>query len=83
MGECADMMLDGTCCQCCGEFLGTDNGYPTYCSDCAPKPEVTTTTKDGYPIDRPNKINCPECNKLVKKAGLNDHIKAVHTEQTP
>ena len=81
MGEAAEMMLDGTCCQCCGEFLGTDNGYPTYCSDCEPKSVITTKTKDGVPIDRPSKVNCPSCNKLVKKAGLKDHNRDVHGEE--
>lgn len=31
MGEMAEMMLDGTMCQYCGEYLGSDNGYPTSC----------------------------------------------------
>jgi len=37
MGEIADMMLDGTMCAGCGEWLndGEDgNGYPEYCSGC-------------------------------------------------
>lgn len=37
MGEYAEMMLDGTCCQCCGEFLGGDEGYPVFCAGCAPE----------------------------------------------
>jgi hypothetical protein len=40
MGEYADMMLDGTLCACCGDFIGEDAGYPIYCSEaCEP---------DGY-----------------------------------
>jgi hypothetical protein len=37
MGEIAEMMLDGTLCQCCGVYLDMDdpNGYPTHCEDCA------------------------------------------------
>ena len=36
MGEIADMMLDGTLCECCGEHIGRDAGYPQYCSpECA------------------------------------------------
>jgi hypothetical protein len=31
MGEYAEMMLDGTMCCNCGEYLGSDNGYPTSC----------------------------------------------------
>ena len=33
MGEIADMMLDGTLCECCGEYIGEDSGYPGYCSE--------------------------------------------------
>lgn len=39
MGEIADMMLDGTMCQGCGEWLndGEDGpGYPGYCAGCKP-----------------------------------------------
>lgn len=31
MGEIAEMMLDGTLCVNCGEYLGSDNGFPTSC----------------------------------------------------
>ena len=35
MGEIADMMLDGTLCEGCGEYLDEDEpeGIPRYCSD--------------------------------------------------
>lgn len=32
MGEYAEMMLDGTCCEGCGEFIGEATGFPGYCS---------------------------------------------------
>lgn len=38
MGEIADMMLDGTLCEGCGEYLDDEDGdgVPRYCSaDCA------------------------------------------------
>jgi len=37
MGEIAEMMLDGTLCQCCGEYLGDSSvgGIPEYCASCA------------------------------------------------
>ena len=35
MGEIADMMLDGTLCSSCGEFLDSDGGYPMQCPACA------------------------------------------------
>lgn len=34
MGEIADMMLDGTMCQVCGEFMGDAVGYPVTCGGC-------------------------------------------------
>lgn len=33
MGEYAEMM--GTCCQTCGEYLGSDNSFPTSCASCS------------------------------------------------
>ena len=36
MGEIAEMMLDGTMCAGCGEFLGGgDLGIPEYCGGCS------------------------------------------------
>lgn len=36
MGEIADMMIDGTLCEGCGEYIGEGDGFPQYCSsDCA------------------------------------------------
>jgi len=37
MGEVADMMLDGTLCECCGTYLGKPVGYPRYCENCKPQ----------------------------------------------
>lgn len=31
MGEYAEMMLDGTCCAMCGEYMGDGGGFPIYC----------------------------------------------------
>ena len=83
MGEIADMMLEGQMCQGCGEILGQGDGYPVFCKSCQRGMDIDAhgdkqTTKDGQPINRPSKINCPECNKLVKKAGLAMHRKDVH-----
>lgn len=32
MGEIAEMHLDGTLCEACGDFIGEPCGYPRYCS---------------------------------------------------
>lgn len=34
MGEYAEMALDGTMCEGCGEYLGNGPGFPRYCSAC-------------------------------------------------
>ncbi len=44
MGEIAEMMLDGTMCECCGEFLMSDDTprHPMYCSvQCAKDRGIT------------------------------------------
>lgn len=74
MGEYAEMMLDGTCCACCGEFLGTDAGYPIYCPGCEPD---FIDAPEPLPKGKP-KVACPECGKRVKEVGLNDHMRDVH-----
>ena len=80
MGEYAEMMLDGTCCAGCGEYMGGESaGFPVYCSsDCEPDNyhNSVAMTQDGQP--RPSKTNCPQCGKLVKKVGLDMHIRDVH-----
>jgi hypothetical protein len=36
MGDIADMFLDGTCCQYCGEILDCEgSGYPVSCAGCS------------------------------------------------
>lgn len=50
MGDVADAMLDGTLCQCCGEFLGDGDGYPTFCSEC--EPEEVIEVKSGKEASR-------------------------------
>ena len=34
MGEMAEGMMDGTFCECCGQFIDVACGYPRKCSDC-------------------------------------------------
>lgn len=35
MGEIAEMMLDGTLCEGCGEFIGEPCEFPRLCAGCA------------------------------------------------
>jgi hypothetical protein len=87
MGEIADMILEGLLDEETGEYIGDINeakygtkspGFPISYEREHRESECNVTTKDGVPIYRPNKTNCPHCNKLVKKAGLDAHIKAKH-----
>ncbi len=34
MGEIADMILDGTLCEVCGQYIGEPCDYPRTCADC-------------------------------------------------
>jgi hypothetical protein len=77
MGEYAEMMLDGTCCECCGEYIGQGDGFPAYCSpQCARDRGAPWLTAPERPI---TKTKCPECGKRVKVAGLRDHLRDVHS----
>lgn len=69
MGEIADMMLDGTLCEGCGVYLGSGNGYATYCKGCSPKANAAPVSV---------KIMCHICKKKVKEVGLSQHLKDVH-----
>lgn len=87
MGEIAEAMLDGTLCAGCGEFLGSDAGYPVMCAYCrrAERSEPRIPSFSRYkvkpsPRAEAGKIACPVCQKRVKAAGLGDHVRDVHPE---
>lgn len=85
MGEIADMMLDGTLCECCGVYLGSDNDYPTKCADCASdnnEVQVVIPKKKKKKNRNWRRIPCPACSKHVKKKGLSMHMKDVHGIET-
>ena len=67
MGDMADMMLDGTMCSHCGVYIGTDNGFPTPCPECA-----------GDDLEEPNKIKCHYCDRKIHPSGIEQHLKAKH-----
>lgn len=75
MGDIADMMLDGTLCQVCGEYIGQEDfDFPQSCSSCEENEEIDHDFTDevvcpwcGYEHsdsfefqDTGNK-KCPEC----------------------
>lgn len=49
MGDIADMMLEGSLCQYCGEYLGNGEGYATLCGSCSsnlPASSSSLSTKE-------------------------------------
>ena len=84
MGEMAEMMLDGTLCECCGSYIDDHGGegIPRYCSEQCAKDRGA----EGYQVGgasyinraNPKKTNCPRCMKRVKIVGLADHIRDAH-----
>ena len=90
MGEVADMMLDGTLCQTCGEYLGNPTGHPRSCRNCGGDNGTgsfdfrsTTKTKPKGPKGNPpraDRVKCRLCNKMNKKGqGEEDHMRMVHS----
>ena len=68
MGEIAEMMLDGTMCAGCGEWLngGEDgDGYPGYCASCAPSFD-----------DRPRKAKPQDDVQRIARNAANAAIRA-------
>ena len=34
MGDMTEMIMNGDCCQVCGDYLGDGDGYPMTCTYC-------------------------------------------------
>ena len=79
MSEFAEMMLDGTLCEGCGEYLGEAGGYAARCASCSRSDGVNEKL---YPPLKHGKVACPTCGKRVKAAGLDMHNQDKHGEQS-
>jgi len=56
MGEYAEMMLDGTCCSSCGEYLDCDPaGYAQQCPSCSDYDEPSTSRVPKGPMRKATK----------------------------
>ncbi len=78
MGDIADMMLDGTLCEGCGEYIGDATGFPGYCSPkCAAGRGADYTPFERVKVKRVM-VSCPKCGKRVKEIGLPDHTRDKH-----
>lgn len=82
MGDIADMMLDGTLCEGCGEYLGDDGGFPMRCRSCASDlEEAERHMQERAPKQTAAvpKIACPVCNRILKITGIGEHWKVKHS----
>lgn len=81
MGDIADAMLDGTLCECCGEYIGSDAGYPQYCSDeCAADSGAEEEAPTNEEAD--TQRHCTTCGKRLKStAGVRQHMRDKHGEK--
>ena len=82
MGEVAEMMLDGTLCEGCGEFIGDGPGHPRYCS-----PECEGQRgEERLPSNEKSKsktIQCTDCKKwFASRAALDQHFRDRHVAKT-
>lgn len=79
MGDYADMMLDGTCCQICGEVLNYSGGggFPMTCTSC--QQDGKKSRRKPPKVHRVKSFVCDVCNrKFTTEQGLMDHDKKVH-----
>lgn len=78
-GEYAEMMLDGTCCAGCGEFLDSEPmGFPQYCASCRRGQDVWQTKKPKGKVHRRDSP-CPHCGRRFRGVtGLAMHQKERH-----
>lgn len=77
MGEYAEMMLDGTCCEGCGEYLGNGDGFPQYCSpECAGGRDALVRKKAP-----PRPYDCRHCGRIALTGqGVFSHVREKHPD---
>src|SRR5688500_10789686 len=88
MGEIAEMMLDGTLCECCGSYIDEEggDGFPRYCSPQCDRDrgaeDRTLTRKERAHLPKPRKartIGCPHCKRSFASGfTLNMHRQSMH-----
>lgn len=83
MGEIAEMMLDGTLCEGCGEYIGEGGwGIPRYCSPGCAADRGANWIDDNALTRRQSKrrIKCDLCGKRCKsEEGLAMHKRDKHS----
>lgn len=74
MGDIADMMLEGTLCAGCGEYLGADDlGCPQYCAACASDNEDDGMGGDFRIMRRANQVSRQQRLEAADPTGWKQH----------
>ena len=77
MGEIAEMMLDGTLCGSCGEYIGDGDGFSQFCPGCEPDWLIEAVT--GVKTEPTKTLKCDYCNRLfASDYARNQHTRAKH-----
>lgn len=77
MGDIADMMLDGTLCAGCGEYLGSEFCVLSYCSGCENPNLPKKPAKAGGLVKLP-RVKCAQCERWISPRGMQKHIHDKH-----
>lgn len=67
MGEIADMMIDGSMCEGCGEYLGEGDGYSRRCSACGGGRRRSSQEKDADVAIAAEQYT--DASRILKEAG--------------
>jgi len=84
MGEYAEMMLDGTCCCSCGEFLGDGDGFAAYCSSCEPEEIKPIKLAKVKSVKLKKTIPCAHkgcARKFINDEALKQHLCHFHKQK--
>lgn len=74
MGEYAEMMLDGTCCNVCGEYLGSEgNGFPVTCKSCG--------VESDEKFENGSDVFCPHCNHVNTDLLVNEELDELESKK--
>lgn len=70
MGEISEMMLDGTLCPGCGQFMGDGDGFPVYCSGCAKHAPRPALKRSAAPAQK--RCGCGNCGRVFASIEARD-----------
>ena len=62
-----DYVADGSCCMCCGVFIGEDSGFPRACSDCDKPIKRAPATQPKAKMTRTQRRNAQKRRAKARK----------------